>query len=75
MRQKFNHTLDVNVRICTRKVFLMARYAWHGLTVEPPMLPRAFLLKQTWDLSAWCGQVVHVAIDQQIIPGLKHIIA
>lgn len=69
-KQKWNHSLDDNVRTCARRVFYKDRYACHSSTKESAR-HEAFLLKQALDLPSWRGRLVHLVIKNWIIPSLQ----
>lgn len=67
---KWNHSLDVSVRTCGRRVFLRSRYASHQ-SAKGSARHEAYLLKQALDLLAWRGRLVHLAIKNWVFPEIK----
>ena len=68
--RKWNHSLDLMIRTCERRVFLRSHFGCSTARKGSPRF-RAFLVGQALDLPAWRGRLVHAAIHEWIIPPLR----
>ena len=67
---KWSHSLDNSVRSCSRKAFLVGRYANPNTSDGKPRR-EAFLVNQAADVARWRGNLIHLVIEKCLLPALK----
>ncbi len=67
---KWSHSLDKNVQTCQRKAFYTGLFACPQAK-DGSLRREVFLLKSAIDVPLWRGNIVHLAIQECILPALK----
>lgn len=66
----WNHHLDNTIRACQRKGFYTELFASHQ-SKDGTIRREVFLLKNAIDVPLWRGNIVHLVLEEVVIPTLK----